>query len=202
MLFFMLFSLLATPRAHSAPKTLLVLGDSLSAEYGIARGAGWVALLERKMLSDGMRVTIVNASISGETTVGGRNRLPALLRQHKPAIIIVELGGNDGLRGIPLATIRENLRAILLSARRSGAKVLLVGMKLPPNYGADYGGGFAVMYASLAKEAGASLVPFMLEGIADQPHFFLPDGVHPTAEAQPFILNNVWPHLNPLLKKR
>lgn len=188
--------------AYSAPKTLLVLGDSLSAEYGIARGAGWVALLEQKLQAQKNDTRIVNASISGETTSGGRARLPALLAKNKPDVVVIELGANDGLRGLPVAAAEANLRAMGDAARQSGAKVVLVGMRMPPNYGRDYADKFYGLYGKLAKEWKAPLVPFMFEGIADQPKLFQADRLHPTAEAHPTILKNIWPQVAPLLGAR
>lgn len=185
--------------AYSAPKTLLVLGDSLSAEYGIARGAGWVALMEQRLQAQKNDTRIVNASISGETTSGGRARLPALLAKNKPDVVVIELGANDGLRGLPLAAAEANLRAMGDAARQSGAKVVLVGMRMPPNYGRDYADKFYGVYGKLAKEWKAPLVPFMFEGIADQPKLFQADRLHPTAEAHPTILKNIWPQVAPLL---
>lgn len=195
------FCLLALPgvAAYSASNPLLVLGDSLSAEYGLARGSGWVTLLERKLAADKIDLPVANASVSGETTSGGRSRLPALLERHRPSIVIIELGANDGLRGLSLAATEANLKAMVTAARKAGAQVLLVGMQLPPNYGADYARRFASMFSKVAHEADAGLVPFLLEGIADKPQFFQVDRLHPTAEAQSFMLNNVWPHLKPLL---
>ena len=185
--------------AYSAPKTLLVLGDSLSAEYGIARGAGWVALLEQKLQAQKNQTRIINASISGETTSGGRARLPKLLEKNKPDVVLIELGANDGLRGLPVAAAEANLRAMGEAARQSGAKVVLVGMRMPPNYGRDYAEKFYGLYSKLAKEWKAPLVPFMFEGIADQPRLFQADRLHPTAEAHPTILKNIWPQVAPLL---
>ena len=185
--------------AYSAPKTLLVLGDSLSAEYGLARGTGWVALLERRLQAQKNDTRIVNASISGETTSGGRARLPALLAKHHPDVVLIELGANDGLRGLSLAATEANLRAMGDAAKKSGAQVVLVGMRMPPNYGRDYGDKFHAIYGKLAREWKAPLVPFMFEGIADQPQLFQADRMHPTAQAHPAILNNIWPRLAPLL---
>ena len=155
--------------AYSAPKTLLVLGDSLSAEYGLARGTGWVALLEQRLKAQKNDTRIVNASISGETTSGGRARLPALLAKHTPDVVLIELGANDGLRGLPVTAAEANLRAMGDAARKTGAQVVLVGMRMPPNYGRDYADKFYGVYGKLAKEWKAPLVPFMFEGIADQP---------------------------------
>jgi acyl-CoA thioesterase-1 len=199
----LLFCALALPgfAAYSASNPILVLGDSLSAEYGLARGSGWVTLLERKLAADKIAVPIANASVSGETTSGGRSRLPALLERHRPAIVIIELGANDGLRGLSLAATEANLKAMVGAAQKAGARVLLVGMQLPPNYGADYARRFSGMFPKLARETGTALVPFLLEGVADQPQLFQVDRLHPTAEAQSFMLNNIWPHLKPLLPK-
>lgn len=185
--------------AYSASKTVLVLGDSLSAEYGLVRGTGWVPLLEKRLESKKIDARVVNASISGDTSSGGKARLPALLRQHHPDVVIIELGANDGLRGLPIATAKANLRAIIETARDARAKVLLVGMQIPPNYGRDYAGKFAGMYADLARELKVPLVPFLLEGVADKPQLFQADRLHPVAAAQPAILDNVWPRLKPLL---
>lgn len=186
--------------AHSASKTVLVLGDSLSSEYGLPRDSGWVSLLEQRMQAQGQSARVINVSISGETTSGGRVRLPALLQQHRPGVVIIELGGNDGLRGLPVATIEANLRAMILAAKNAKSKVLLVGMHIPPNYGPAYTKQFSGMYARLAKETGATLVPFLLEGIGDNPDMFQSDRIHPVLAAQPIMLENVWPHLQPLLK--
>lgn len=186
--------------AHSASKTVLVLGDSLSAAYGLPQESGWVALLERRLQADGVTARVVNVSISGETTSGGRSRLPALLLQHRPGVVVIELGGNDGLRGLPVATIEANLRAMILAAKNARSKVILVGMRIPPNYGPAYTRQFSGMYARLAKETGSTLVPFLLEGVAENGDMFQGDRIHPVAAAQPIMLENVWPHLQPLLK--
>ena len=188
--------------AYSAPKTLLVLGDSLSAEYGLARGTGWVALLEQRLQAQKNDTRIVNASISGETTSGGRARLPALLAKHHPDVVLIELGANDGLRGLSLAATEANLRAMGDAAKKAGAHVVLVGLRMPPNYGRDYGDKFHAIYGKLAREWKAPLVPFMFEGIADQPQLFQADRMHPNAQAHPAILNNIWPRLAPLLKAK
>jgi acyl-CoA thioesterase I len=187
--------------AHSASKTVLVLGDSLSAEYGLARGSGWVALLQNKLRTEKSDAMIVNASISGDTTSGGKARLQALLDQYHPTVLVIELGANDGLRGLPLASTENNLRAIIMAAQKSKAKVLLIGMRLPPNYGRDYAEQFFALYGKLAKETRSSLVPFLLDGVADQPQLFQTDRLHPNADAHPIMLQNVWPHLQALLKK-
>jgi len=186
----------------ATPNTILVLGDSLSAEYGLARGTGWVALLEKRLAAQKIPAAVVNASISGDTTAGGRSRLAPLLAQHKPAIVVVELGGNDALRGLPLAMTEENLSDITQMAQRGGAKVLLVGMQVPPNYGADYTKRFADLYAKVAKAHKAALVPFLLAGIADAPDAtaqFQADRIHPRESAHPRMLDNVWPELRKLL---
>ena len=191
---------LAATLAHSAPKTVLVLGDSLSAEYGLTRGSGWVALLDQKMKAEKIDASIVNASISGETTSGGRSRLPALLAQHRPALVVIELGANDGLRGLPVAAAEGNLRAMVELAQKNKAEVLLVGMRMPPNYGRPYTEQFFSMYKTLSAQLKAPLVPFMLEGVAEKPALFQADRLHPTAQAQPIILANIWPKFLPLVK--
>jgi acyl-CoA thioesterase I len=195
-------------RAQGAPRgargpLVLVVGDSLSAEYGLQRGKGWVALLEARLAERRIAAMVVNASISGDTTSGGRTRLPSLLRQHRPAVVVLELGANDALRGLPLAMTRDNLDAMAKVAKASGAKVVVAGMQMPPNYGRQYGAQFAGLFAEVAKAEGAALVPFLLKGIADGPQaetLFQADRIHPTAAAHPVILDNVWPVLEPLLK--
>lgn len=195
-------TLAASGSAYSAPKTILVLGDSLSAEYGIARGAGWVALLEQKLKAENIPAKVVNASISGETTIGGRTRLPALLDQHKPNIVVIELGANDGLRGLPVASAEGNLRAMVDMAQKKNAKVMLVGMRMPPNYGRAYTESFFNMFKKISSDTKSPLVPFMLEGVADKPSLFQQDRLHPLAAAHPIILNNIWPQFAPLVKKQ
>ena len=185
---------------YSASKTLLVLGDSISAEYGLARGTGWVSLLQRRLAQEKTDYAVVNASISGETTAGGNARLPALLQQHKPALLILELGGNDGLRGLSLASTQSNLREMIKAADKAGARILLLGMQVPPNYGPDYSKRFAAMYQGLAKERGVKLVPFLFAGLEETDKFFQPDRIHPNQPAQAIMLDNVWPVLNPMLK--
>ena len=183
-------------------KTVLVLGDSLSAEYGLARGSGWVALLAKQLARDKLAVSVVNASISGETTSGGRSRLPALLKLHKPSHVVIELGGNDALRGLATPMTRDNLVVMTRAAKRAGAQVMLVGMQLPPNYGAHYGQDFSAMFAKVAADEGTALVPFLLAGVADGPEadrLFQPDRIHPTAEAHPRMLANVWAVMKPWL---
>ena len=184
-------------------RTLLVLGDSLSAEYGLARGSGWVTLLEQRLAAAKTGVVVVNASVSGDTTSGGRSRLPPLLTQHRPDWVIIELGGNDALRGLPLAMTRTNLVEMARAAKNAGARVLITGMQLPPNYGRAYGAEFAALFAEVARAERTALVPFLLAGVADAPNalaLFQPDRIHPRAEAQPRMLDNVWPALLPLLK--
>ena len=189
--------------AAGQPPVILVLGDSLSAEYGIARGSGWVALLQQKLATEKIAAQVVNASISGDTSSGGRARLPALLNKHHPAVVVIELGGNDALRGLPLAMTEANLNAMTQAAQQAGAKVLLVGMQVPPNYGAQYGQRFEALFAQVARAHKAALVPFLLKGVADSDKaraLFQPDRIHPAAEAHPIILDNVWPELRRLLK--
>lgn len=186
---------------HSASKTVLVLGDSLSAEYGIARGAGWITLLEQRLKVEKIDAKIVNASISGETSSGGKARLPSLLQQHRPAVVVIELGANDGLRGLPLTSTEENLRTMITESQKVKAKVLLIGMQIPPNYGRHYTEKFSTLYGKLAQETQVALVPFLLQDIADQPQLFQSDRIHPLAEAHPVMLSNIWPHLKPLLTK-
>ena len=192
--------MLCAPAAYSASKTLLVLGDSISAEYGLPRDSGWVSLLQKRLSDDKLTVKVINASISGETTAGGLTRLPALLQQHKPAVLIIELGGNDGLRGLSLAATQSNLREMIKSADRIGARVLLLGMRVPPNYGPDYSKRFAAMYQGLARERNVKLVPFLFAGLEDTERFFQQDRIHPNQRAQMVMLDNVWPSLRSLLK--
>jgi acyl-CoA thioesterase-1 len=187
--------------SHARGAPVLVVGDSLSAEYGLARGGGWVALLQRRL--EPRKIEVVNASVSGDTTSGGRSRLPALLAEHRPGVVVIELGGNDALRGLPLDITRANLAAMVRAARGAGAKVLLVGMQVPPNYGQKYAQDFGASFAAVARAEGAALVPFFLEGVADDPdpaRYFQADRIHPNAEAQPKMLDNVWPMLQPLLR--
>jgi acyl-CoA thioesterase-1 len=186
----------------SAARRILVVGDSLSAEYGLKRGTGWVALLEKRLASEHIAATVRNASISGDTTSGGRSRLPALLGAVHPTHVIIELGGNDALRGLPLAMTEENLAQMTRTAQQAGAKVLLVGMQIPPNYGADYGRRFSAAFENVAKASKAGLVPFFLKGVgdgADATAMFQADRIHPKEEAHPLMLDNVWPQLKKLL---
>jgi acyl-CoA thioesterase I len=186
--------------ARGAAPTVLVLGDSLSAAYGIAEDRGWVALLQRRLAEMGFPHEVVNASVSGETSGGGLSRLPQLLAEHSPAVVVVELGANDGLRGIAPKVLGENLAAIIAAARRAGARVLLLGVRLPPNYGSIFNSRFERVYAGVAEETGTAFVPFFMEGVAEDRSLMLPDGLHPAAEAQPRLLDNVWPALAPLLE--
>ncbi|WP_251140516.1 arylesterase [Rhodoferax sp. U11-2br] len=186
-----------------AGPTIVVLGDSLSAEYGLKRGSGWVALLEKKLASEKMPANVVNASISGDTTSGGRARLRALLAKHQPKLVVIELGANDALQGLPLALTQDNLNAMVQSVQATGAKVLLVGIQVPPNYGRDYGERFARMYTQVAKANKVALVPFMLKGVADVPDslkWFQADRIHPVEAAHPIILANIWPEFKKTLR--
>jgi acyl-CoA thioesterase-1 len=187
----------------AAPPVILVVGDSLSAEYGLKRGSGWVALLEQRLAKEKIAAKVVNASISGDTTAGGRSRLPALLQQQKPTHVVIELGANDALRGLPLGMTETNLSQMTQSAQKAGARVLLLGMQVPPNYGNDYTQRFGSLFPKVAKENKAALVPFFLHGVADAPEplkWFQADRIHPKEEAHPLILDNVWPELKKLLK--
>ncbi|WP_233849740.1 arylesterase [Paraburkholderia sp. HD33-4] len=193
-------------RAHAAnapepaKPVIVVLGDSISAEYGLPRDTGWVALMRQRLAEERIDYSVANASISGDTTSGGRARLPALMERLKPSIVIVELGANDALRGVPLSTTEDNLRTIIEQAQQGHAKVVLVGMYVPPNYGPDYTQKFHGLYGQLSKEFHLPLVPFLLAGIADKPEMFQADQIHPTQQAQPLLLNNVWPAVQPLLR--
>jgi acyl-CoA thioesterase-1 len=193
----------ATKLPAKGNNTILVVGDSLSAEYGLKRGTGWVALLEQRLASEKINAKVVNASISGDTTSGGRSRLPALLTLHRPGIVVIELGGNDALRGLPLSMTRDNLQAMTLAAQDTGAKVLMVGMQVPPNYGQDYARQFADSFAAVAKAHKTSLVPFLLKDVADAPDavkLFQADRIHPVEAAHPVMLNNVWPTLLKMIR--
>jgi acyl-CoA thioesterase-1 len=194
----------APPRAALAqggPPVLLVVGDSISAGYGLAPGTGWVDLLAARLKERGYPQQVVNASISGDTTAGGRARLPALLAQHRPAIVVIELGGNDGLRGGALKATRENLDAMITAVQRAGAKTLVIGMRLPPNYGGAYTREFEVLFAAAASAHKVPLLPYFFDGFGEKNEMFQPDRIHPTAAAQPLLLDNVWPRLAPLLGK-
>lgn len=179
--------------------TLLVVGDSISAAFGLETGQGWVALLERRLVERGLQYQVVNASISGDTSAGGLARLPALLATHHPQLVIIELGGNDGLRGQSPAQLQRNLAAMIDRSRTAGAGVMLLGVQLPPNYGPRYNQTFARVYTSLAEEKQVPVVPFFLEGVGGVPGMMQPDGIHPAATAQVKMLDNVWPILEPLL---
>ena len=186
--------------AHAAQHVILVVGDSLSAAYGINQDEGWVALLQRRLEKEHPGYSVVNASISGDTTRGGLGRIDTALRTHAPAVVVVELGGNDGLRGLPLKEMRSNLSAIISKSLAFNARVLLVGMRIPPNYGPLYTREFATIFTELAKQFEIACVPFLLDGVALDPQLLQGDGIHPLAVAQPRLLENVWPHLAPLLR--
>ncbi|MGH8211977.1 MAG: arylesterase [Rhodanobacteraceae bacterium] len=192
-------SAVAAPPKTASGKTILLLGDSLSAAHNIELDRGWPSLLQARLLEMRPPRTLINASISGETTSSGSSRLPGLLKTYRPALVILELGANDGLRGLPLAQIRANLQSMIRECRADGAKVLLLGIELPVNYGPQYRDGLRTIYAQLAKENQAALVPFLLQGIALDPKAMQDDGLHPTAAAQPRVLENVWPALAPML---
>ena len=214
MLFGILFGMLFAAGASAAtgatgkpPPTILVVGDSLSAEYGLPRGTGWVALLEKQLAAEKIAAKVVNASISGDTSSGGASRLGVLLKQHQPTQVVIELGGNDALRGLPLKLTQDNLTQMTQAAQKTGAKVLLVGMQVPPNYGNQYVADFSNMFATVAKAQKAGLVPFLLKGVADGPDaaqatekMFQADRIHPKAIAHPTMLANVWPELKKLLR--
>lgn len=187
--------------ATAADYTLMVFGDSLSASYGIDEDAGWVNLLAIQIEDSQLPFEVVNGSVSGETTTGGLSRLPSMLDSYAPELVILELGGNDGLRGLPLAQMRENLAAMVNLIEQSGAAVLLAGIQIPPNYGPRYTIPFFELYAELAKEKNLALVPFLIDGIPQQPELIQNDGIHPVAEAQSIILDNVWLWLEPMLQK-
>ncbi|HZH42630.1 MAG TPA: arylesterase [Lysobacter sp.] len=186
--------------APTTTRTVLVLGDSLSAAYGIAARQGWVALTAERLAQARPGWKVVNASISGETTAGGRARIERELKRHRPAVVVIELGANDGLRGLPLAHMRDNLEAMVRAAKAAGARVLILGMRLPPNYGGAYGRGFEEVYRTVARRHGATLLPFFLEPIALRREAFQADNLHPTAAVQPKLRDHVWPALAPLLK--
>jgi acyl-CoA thioesterase-1 len=193
----------SAPARSSNEPVVLVVGDSLSAEYGLRRGTGWVALLQRRLEAERIRARVINASVSGDTTSGGRSRLPGLLRQHQPTVVIIELGGNDALRGLPLDMTRDNLTAMTRAARAAGARVMIAGMQMPPNYGRAYADAFAGLFAQVAKAERVALLPFFLAGVADGPDaekLFQSDRIHPNEQAHPIILDNVWPVLRPLLR--
>lgn len=192
---------LAAPALASAA-TILVFGDSLSSAYGIERNRGWATLLQQRLDEKRLDYKIVNASISGETTAGGASRIAGALASSRPTIVIIALGANDGLRGLSLEAMRANLEAMVRSSRKSGAKVLLVGMRLPPNFGPEYGEKFQQVFRDVAARERIASGPFLLEGFAEKPELFQPDGIHPTASAQALVLENVWKGLAPLLNRR
>lgn len=201
----LVFSLSASVGNAATTSTILVMGDSLSAEYGLARGTGWVALLEKRLQAEKIPAAVVNASISGETTAGGVTRLPALLTQHQPSLVVIELGANDALRGFALSATLGNLTTMVKASKAVGAKVVVVGMQVPPNFGKRYAEDFAALFPKVAKSESIALVPFFLKGVADQPEtrpWFQADGMHPSAKAHPVILDNMWPVLKPLLLGR
>ncbi len=183
-----------------ADKSILVVGDSVSAAFGIAQARGWVALLGERLKRERPDYSVVNASVSGDTSAGGAARLAPLLAKHRPAVVILELGGNDGLRGLPVAQLKKNLAAMIEQSRRSGARVLLVGMRVPPNYGQQYVIEFEGAFRDLAKRYRVPLVPFIFEGFGEKRDLFQPDGIHPSEAAQPIMLETVWQRLRPLLK--
>ncbi|MBA3594391.1 MAG: arylesterase [Polaromonas sp.] len=191
------------PAVAATRDTVLIVGDSLSAEYGLKRGTGWVPLLEKQLAADKKSARVVNASISGDTTSGGRSRLPGLLTRHKPTVVVIELGGNDALRGLPLDMTEANLLSMTQAAKKAGAKVLLLGMQVPPNYGGAYGSTFSGLFTKVAKAEKVALVPFFLKGVADVDDAvgnFQADRIHPNEQAQAKMLANVWPELKKLIK--
>lgn len=193
--------LVAPTHAQDDAPVLLVFGDSLSAGYRMNEEEGWVALLASRLAEEGANFRVVNASVSGETTDGGLARLPAALDTHKPAIVILELGGNDGLRGLPVANIKENLIQMVVLSQAAGAKVILAGIQIPPNYGPRYTGPFTSQYREIAGDMDLPLIPFLIDGIPQQPELMQDDGIHPRAEAQGLVLENVWPVLTPVLNE-
>ncbi len=199
-LFLAVFSTPSTSASEQSSSVILVWGDSLSASYRMDEQQGWVALLQEKLTAEGRHDwRVVNGSVSGETTAGGLARLPAMLASTSPDIVILELGGNDGLRGLPVPTIRENLAQMIELSQGAGARVLLSGIQIPPNYGPRYTGPFYAQYTELAEQYGLALIPFLLDGIAENAELMQDDGIHPTAEAQPLIVEIVWPVLNQLM---
>jgi acyl-CoA thioesterase I len=189
----------ATHDASAADAVILVVGDSISAGYGLPAGAGWVTLLQQRLTAAHYPYTVINASITGDTTAGGRARFDALLTRHRPAVTVIELGGNDGLRGGSIDAMRQNLEAMTAAAQKAGSRVLVVGMRMPPNYGPAYVQRFDATFAEVAKARKSALVPFLFDGFGDDEAMFQPDRVHPTVAAQPKLLDNVWRELKPLL---
>jgi len=192
-------TLLAAP--NMPQKTILVFGDSLSAAYGIAQSSGWVILLQKRLTDSQYNYEVINASVSGETTIGGKNRLDAQIKRVKPSIVMLELGANDGLRGLPIIEMKKNLSEMIDTSQKSGAKVILIGMKLPPNYGVHYTESFTQTYQTLSQQFKTPLVPFMLDKVATEPELVQADGLHPNEQGQPIILENIWRILKPILKK-
>ncbi|MCJ1884387.1 arylesterase [Pseudomonas sp. LA21] len=184
---------------QAAAQTLLVVGDSISAGLGLDTSQGWVSLLDKRLKEQGFAYKVVNASISGDTSAGGLARLPALLSEQKPKLVVIELGGNDGLRGMAPAQLQQNLSGMVEQSRKAGAQVLLLGMKLPPNYGQRYTDAFARVFEAVAQEQKIVLVPFFLDGVGGVPGMMQADGIHPAVAAQPKLLDNLWPALKPLL---
>ena len=198
-----IFLIIGSPQVlGSQPgKTVLVMGDSISAAYGMSLQEGWVALLAGRLEQSHPGYSVVNASISGETSAGAASRLPKLLEQHQPSVVIIELGGNDGLRGYPVPRLRDNLMTMATQSRDAGAEVLILAMEIPPNYGTRYTKAFRESFQRVAEETGSRLGPFMLDGVATDRELMQADGIHPTVKAQPMLLSNVWPHLEPLLSE-
>jgi acyl-CoA thioesterase-1 len=197
----LLLGIAAQVTASAQARTILVMGDSLSAGYGMRITQSWVTLLEQRLRKEGYEYAVVNASVSGETSAGGRARLPRALQQHQPAIVIIELGANDALRGLPIANLRSNLDTMISQAKQANAQVLLLGMRMPPNYGEQYSAALQRAYSELAAQHGIRSVPFFLDKVALDPQLMQDDQMHPAVEAQPLLLDNVWPQLEPLLNK-
>jgi acyl-CoA thioesterase-1 len=196
-----LIAAIASPAQAAEPPVILVIGDSLSAGYGLAPGQGWVTLLQQRLKKQGYGHRVVNASVSGETTDGGVQRLDRALATHQPGVVIVELGGNDGLRGLPVSRVRANLELLIMKSRASGAQVLLVAIRVPTNYGAQYGNSFQQIYRDLATRYRIGLIPFLSNEVVLREELFLADGIHPNATAQPLLLDSLWPQLAPLLRR-
>ncbi len=194
-------TVLCLPAARGAGQTIVVVGDSLSSGYGIAAGQSWVAMLEDRLQAEGYGYQVVNASIAGDTSAGGLARLPRLLELHDPMLVVIELGGNDGLRGQPVATLRANLTKMIELSRASGAQVLLAGMQIPPNYGSTYTQALAAVYPELAQQFDAALIEFLLADVALKRELMQPDGIHPNAAGQEIVFANVWRVLGPLLTR-
>jgi len=193
-------ALLNSPTVYAQSSKVLIMGDSLSAEYGLPRGTGWVKLLENRLKKKYPDIQVINASISGETTSGGQMRMASLLKTYQPKVVVIELGANDALRGLQLTATEQNLRQMIQASKQSGAKVLLLGMRIPPNYGQDYTNKFFAIYGKLATSEQVELLPFFLERVATRMDLFQADRIHPNMTAQSLMLENVWPKLEPLLK--